>query len=59
MKKVNMLFNMSKHGVWRGPKYLKLNDTKNTFISPMTSTGMLNERIENYEKTVWNLLLLD
>ena len=27
----------------RGQKYLKLNDTKNTFISPMTSTGKLNE----------------
>ena len=24
-------------------KYLKLNDTKNTFISPMTSIGKLNE----------------
>ena len=34
---------MSRHGLQRGRKYLKLSDNKNTFISPMTSTGKLNE----------------
>ena len=32
-------YNTSRHGLQRGWKYLKLNDTKNTF----TSTGKLNE----------------
>ena len=34
---------MSRHGLQRCRKYLKLNDTKNTFITPMTFTGKLNE----------------
>ena len=35
---------MSRHGLQqRGRQYLKLNDTKNTFISPMASIGKLNE----------------
>ena len=39
---------------------LKLNDTKNTFISPMTSIGKLNEvEQKSTRKKVWNLLLLD
>ena len=39
---------------------LKLNDTKNTFIFPMTSIGKLTEvQQKSMRKKVWNLLLLD
>ena len=41
--KFSSVINMSRHGLQRGRKYLKLNDTKNTFIFPMTSTGKLHE----------------
>ena len=38
-----VLDDMRRCSLWRGWKYLKSNDAKNTFILPMTSPGKLNE----------------